>query len=457
MGAQRIRVLAAAYAAVPGSSPHGAAMTSMIEGLRADLDLVTLKTENLPHVKRIADARMFRVPVAKAEDAEKRNLYMRAVARQLDAEPYHVVHVMDPWAGKVAATHPRRRSSAVLLYELATFPDPGVEDEWLDAHRITMQAASRVLTSTQAMAEAIGSAAKVDVIAPGVDTGGFDFREVGPFGKPRVLYLGSFGESRDLSTLLDAIEKIRDIRPLRAMLAGETDAARREDMRGEVRRRDLQDVVDVRGEPKPHQLPGIVAAADVCVVPARDHQVGGLTPLPQPLLEHMACYRPVVVADVPGVTEIVRDEVEGLLYPAGSATALADAVLEVLRDAVMRERIAAAAYRKVRDELGAGARRRRVRQVYELVVPGSQVHDPWDEGFEELTGMIELSDSQIELLDEGKTLIPPTGPDEPSPDTTETQKPAEVPAEPTRPRARLARTSDTHPGLVVPDTDPGRN
>lgn len=452
MAAQRIRVLAAAYAAVPGSSPHGASMFSLIDGLRAELDLVTLKTEDLPHIKRIADARMFRVPVAKAREDEKRNLYMRAVARQLDAEPYHVVHVFDPWAGSVAAKHARRRSSAVLVYEVATFPAQADEAAWLEAHRETVEAANRMIVSNVATRDALGLD-KVDVVRPGVDVGGFDYGHAQHLGNPRLLYLGTAEERRDLDTVLEAIEKVVAVRPVRVLLAGEPDGSRREALRHKVRQRGLTEVVTVRGPPKQHQLPGIIAAADVCLAPSVEQKLDGCSPLPEPLLEYMACGRPVVVADVQGVTEIVRDEVEGLIYPASNASALADALLEVLRDSTLRERVAGAAYRRVRDELGAGARRRRVREVYEAMVPDSQSHDPWDEGFEEPTGLIELSDSQIEVLqdDAPKTVRPPET------DTAEHVDPPAVAPEPTRPRAMLGRPSDTHPGLVVPDTDPGRS
>src|SRR5690606_40341781 len=125
--------------------------------------------------------------------------------------------------------------------------------------------------------------------------------------------------------------------------------------------------------------------------------------------EHLACYRPVVAANLPGVSEYVRDGREGLLYPPGDASALADAVLELLRDASLRQRLTAAGYRRVRDELSGGTRRRHVRQLYEALAPGTQLRDPWRDNFEEITGLIELTTNALEPIDGSDTSI--IGPD----------------------------------------------
>jgi len=448
----------------------------MIDALRCELDLVTLKTEDLPHIKRINEARMFRVPVGQSGRLEQRSVYARAVARQLEAEPYQVVHVLDPWAGEVAASKKSERGFT-LLYEMATFPE-AESQAWLEAHQRTIEQADRVLVASEASRVAIEAmhdlAGRVDVVRPGIDVGGYDWGGQGPHGAPRLLFFGPFTPSRDLGTLLDAIARVAKHRPIRALLAGDRSETRRAALRDEVKRRSLEAIVDVRGEPKPYRIPGIFAASDVCVAPSAGRLAAGCAELPQPLLEYLACYRPVVAADVPGVSELVRDEVEGLLYPAGSASALADAILEVLRDAVLRERITETGYRRVRDELNSGARRRHIREIYELVAPGTQTHDPWEESFENITGMIELGTGAIEILEEGEEMdsLPPAP--RPDVDTAETDAPTERLGEPTRPFVPPPRRSDrsptipaetgmpgigsdTNPGLLVPDTDPGRS
>ncbi|MCZ7680438.1 MAG: glycosyltransferase [Sandaracinaceae bacterium] len=90
-------------------------------------------------------------------------------------------------------------------------------------------------------------------------------------------------------------------------------------MREAVKKAGLEDVVEVRGEPSDAAVPALIAAADVCLAPCSDGDAAGLRQLPQPLLEYLACYRPVIAANVAGLSELVRDDVEGLLYPPGDA------------------------------------------------------------------------------------------------------------------------------------------
>jgi len=380
-------------------------MLGMVDALRAELDLVTVKTEQLSHIKRIGEARMFRVPMGAATPAHQRELYTRAVGRQIEAEPYDVVHVFDPWAGVAAA---ERRRGFTLVYEVASFPDPDPDELalWLEAHEDTLAAADRVIVPTEAARRALaGRATRIDVLPPGVDVGALDWAEVPRFGAARLLYLGPFKAARDLDTTLSAIARIAALRPVRVLMAGDPDHRRRQSLRQRVEAARLADVVEVRGEPSPTSVPGLIAAADVCLVPAAPFYPGGMAELPQPLLEHLACYRPVVAANLPGLSEIVRDEREALLHPPGDAGAQADAVLELLRDAVLRERLTEAGYRRARDELSAGARRRRVRQLYESLAPGTQLLDPWRDNFEEITGLIELSTNALEQLKTTDTVI----------------------------------------------------
>jgi glycosyltransferase involved in cell wall biosynthesis len=65
--------------------------------------------------------------------------------------------------------------------------------------------------------------------------------------------------------------------------------------------------------------------------------------LPTVLLEAMACKKAVVSTAVSGVPDVVEDAVNGLLVPARSPGALADAICQLLGDADLRARLGAAA------------------------------------------------------------------------------------------------------------------
>ncbi len=82
-----------------------------------------------------------------------------------------------------------------------------------------------------------------------------------------------------------------------------------------------------------------VAAARVYVQPARERT----EVLPLAILEAMAVGTPVVATDVGGVADIVRDGDTGLLVQPEDARALADALVRVLRDDALAERLRTAA------------------------------------------------------------------------------------------------------------------
>ncbi|HRC08406.1 MAG TPA: glycosyltransferase, partial [Miltoncostaeales bacterium] len=55
---------------------------------------------------------------------------------------------------------------------------------------------------------------------------------------------------------------------------------------------------------------------------------------------------PVVTADTPGIREALRDGVDGVLVPAGDATALAAALADLAADPVLRATMGQAAHER---------------------------------------------------------------------------------------------------------------
>jgi len=66
------------------------------------------------------------------------------------------------------------------------------------------------------------------------------------------------------------------------------------------------------------------------------------------VLEAMALGRAVVASAVGGLREAIRDGENGMLVPPGSADALADRLLQLLRDPGLRERLGREAHETVR-------------------------------------------------------------------------------------------------------------
>ena len=61
------------------------------------------------------------------------------------------------------------------------------------------------------------------------------------------------------------------------------------------------------------------------------------------LIEAMAAGVPVIATDVPGIRDVVRDGITGLLVPPGDPAALAEAIRRVVEDAEFRRRLIEAA------------------------------------------------------------------------------------------------------------------
>ncbi len=91
-------------------------------------------------------------------------------------------------------------------------------------------------------------------------------------------------------------------------------------------------------------IPALLALAEIVVHPS--HEEG----FSNAILEAMAAGRPVIVSNVGGNPEAVIDGETGLLFPARDAAALAEALERLLADRALRQRLGAAARRRVQTE-----------------------------------------------------------------------------------------------------------
>jgi glycosyltransferase involved in cell wall biosynthesis len=77
----------------------------------------------------------------------------------------------------------------------------------------------------------------------------------------------------------------------------------------------------------------VLSAASIVCLPS--YREG----LPKALLEAAACARAIVTCDVPGCREAVRDGHNGLLVPVRDSAALAGALMRLIGDPVLRQRM----------------------------------------------------------------------------------------------------------------------
>jgi len=106
--------------------------------------------------------------------------------------------------------------------------------------------------------------------------------------------------------------------------------------------------------------------ASVLVLPSRSEGLGRV------VVEAFCRGRGVVASRVGGIPDLVEDGVDGLLVPPGDASALADALVRVLSDSTLAERLGAAGRAAVEPWLATPEEyARRIRELVDEVTAGS--------------------------------------------------------------------------------------
>ncbi|MEZ0076606.1 glycosyltransferase family 4 protein [Planotetraspora sp. GP83] len=166
---------------------------------------------------------------------------------------------------------------------------------------------------------------------------GASFREMYGIAKGEIVVgsVSSIVGYEGFATLLSAAALLRDGgTPVKVLLVG--DGAERPALLAQVERLGLNDVAILPGRVGPEEALQAQAAIDIFVCPREDLRVCRLvTPLKP--VEAMALGKPVVLSDLPALSELVGAEGAGLLVPAGDPSELAKA-LAALRDDPERRR-----------------------------------------------------------------------------------------------------------------------
>jgi colanic acid/amylovoran biosynthesis glycosyltransferase len=169
--------------------------------------------------------------------------------------------------------------------------------------------------------------------------------------------------------LLEAFAAVRRTRPnARLVLAG-LSADQAPDGSGDYRdyllRRiqalQLDDSVTLPGFLPQADMPQFYAALDLVAHPAMEEPFG------LAVVEAMASLRPIVAVDGGGVPEIIRTGVDGLLVPGAQPAPLAEAILRLLGDPVLAERLVQSARQRVVEAFTPEIQAEAMLRVYEQV------------------------------------------------------------------------------------------
>jgi glycosyltransferase involved in cell wall biosynthesis len=176
-------------------------------------------------------------------------------------------------------------------------------------------------------------------------------------GRPavRIAFAGNLAAYQGIDLLLEAFARVRQARPdAELLLVTGSDPA---PLQGDLNRLGLNGAVRMV-DADYASLPRRLADADVLANP-RVHCDG----LPQKLLNYMAAGRPIV--SFAGSAALLVHESTGLVVPDGDTDAFAAAVLRLLDDPALAERLGDAARCQVVAEHGWGQVAERVTEVYD--------------------------------------------------------------------------------------------
>lgn len=203
-------------------------------------------------------------------------------------------------------------------------------------------------------------ASKIDVIPPGIDLTRWNFTRQPRDGRVKLLFVG--GDFRRKGGEILLASYVRDL-----MDKCTLDIVTKE----EVDINGLRGVTVHRGfGPNADNLLQLYAAADIFVFPTFADT------LPIVVMEAMASSLPVVTTTVGALREEIDDEVTGLLVPTTDVDALSRAVLRLVNDSQLRQRIGAAARRVASERFNAAKNYPRIVELCKQSVDAARKGTP---------------------------------------------------------------------------------
>ena len=339
---------------------------------------------------RIApNARVIHVPAGPESPVAKRDLrkYVPAFTEwmckftshegrdheQLD-RPYDIIHSHYWLSGMVADTLQKCwgtpfvqtfHTLAELKNQIAQRPDEREPEERIKGEHALIGSAGLITASTkveqqQLMQYYAASAARIRIVPPGVNTDRFHPIEqsyaksvIGIDQSQRIiLFAGRIEPLKGIDTLFRAMGILRDRAvepdnpastffsklcviviggdPSERGLRENVEMARLHALRDEL---GLNELITFIGARDQDTLQYYYAAADCLVMPSHYESFGMVA------LEAMACGTPVIVSDVGGLSQLVRHNQTGLRVNARDHVMMADSILKLLNNEVLRRRM----------------------------------------------------------------------------------------------------------------------
>lgn len=359
------RVLYTAFDIVP--SPKGAS-THILHNIRGlvngqfDVHLYTPNDGLLPNEDVIAGARVTRITQDLTQNFLARAAHFgRAVQSHLALHPeYDVVHYRNIWDGLFIAQN-KKQFGYRTLFEVNGLPsielkyhypgiDPGLLSKIKEQEIATLHLSDAIICPSNVTRDYIASLGLkpnlVTVIPNGVSASDFSPSPLPGRGDrvPVLLYIGTLADWQGLEVVVKALPKILEKQPARLQIVGRGRSRQRKLLAKQIRKLGIEEHVTVQPAVPHHEVPALIAGADICIAPLglNDRNVTqGACPIK--VLEYMAAGRPLVASNIPIVRELVREDVDALLFSPNDPDDLARQVSALLNDYELSKRLAESA------------------------------------------------------------------------------------------------------------------
>lgn len=196
--------------------------------------------------------------------------------------------------------------------------------------------------------ETPGVADKVRVIPNGVDPARFPSAEPAHYDRGfTVGFVGSLKPWHGLDTLISSFAVLHGkVADSRLLIVG--DGPERAAIEQTIQDRGLASAVTLAGVVDRDDIPDWLQRMDVAVAPYPELNHFYFSPMK--VYEYMAAGLPTIASSIGQLRQLIVDEVDGLLCPAGDQVALTEALLCLHRDPALRARLGRSARHKVEQE-----------------------------------------------------------------------------------------------------------
>lgn len=177
-------------------------------------------------------------------------------------------------------------------------------------------------------------------------------------GRTVVGFVGQIARWDRLDLLMeDVAQLLPDMLDLHLLIVGPCPFM--EELRQQVERLSLQHAVTLTGPVERADVAAYISIMDICVLP-HSNPFGS----PIVMFEYMAMGKPVLAVDVGPVRDVIRDEVNGCLFPMGDRGAFRQRLAALVADPALRKRVGTQGNEDVRARHTWG---RNAEQVLEII------------------------------------------------------------------------------------------